>query len=253
MKKISLLFILFTLGTIFSFAQGGTPQQDAAREQAFRDSKQRAEDENYPRTQKVLVLKNKQSLAEEDKIKLAPPAEDLAKYEQFLNNKKAGIVKLTQFYDCDRRVININNDRCLNAPNTPGNGAKYSFTERSYFDTNDISLIREYFVAGGSLGLMINLGDVSLENVESSNEAKQLKKLKISQERTEWKPQFDKFFNGIEIGGKQFKNNSQIKLNNTYLLRSVKSKNFAFVDTTFAFSVIRKDADGSVVLIWKKI
>lgn len=253
MKKINILFIFLFLGVVFSFAQGGTPQQDAAREQAFRDSKQRAEDENYPRTQRVFVLKDKQSLAEADKLKLAPPAEDLAKYEQFLNNKKAGIVKLTQFYDCDRRVININNDRCLNAPNTPGNGALYSLTERSYFDLHDISLKREFLIAGGSLGLITNLGDVSLENIESSNEAKQLKKFKISQERSDWKPQFDNFFKGIEIGGKQFKNHSDIKLNNTYLLRSVKSKNFAFVDTTFAFRVIRKDADGSVVLIWKKI
>lgn len=251
-KSLSIVLVIF-VGSVVLLAQGGSPQQDAAREQAFRDSKQRAEDENYPRTQRVLVLKDKQSLAEADKIILAPPPEDLAEFEQFLKNKKAGIVKLTQFYDCDRRVINVNDDKCLNAPNTPGNGALYSLTERSYFDLHDISLKREFLIAGGSLGLITNLGDVSPENIESSNEAKQLKKFKISQERSDWKPQFDNFFKGIEIGGKQFKNHSGIKLNNTYLLRSVKSKNFAFVDTTFAVRVIRKEADGSVVLIWKKI
>lgn len=252
MKKVLLVVILLMFAAILSFAQGGTPQQDAAREQAFRDSKQRAEDEAYPRTERVMILKDKKNLSKKDRMTLAPPAEDLAKYEQFLKDKKAGIVKLTQFFDCDRRVININDDRCLNAPNTPGNGARYSFAERSYFEFPDISLVKEYFM-GAPLGLMVNLGNVPIENAESSNEAKDLKKFKISQERTDLDSQMKKFYYGVEIGGKEYKRDNLIKLENTYLIRTVQRKNFAFVDSIFAFRVIRKNADGSVVLIWKKI
>lgn len=60
--------------------------------------------------------------------------------------------------------------------------------------------------------------------------------------------------NGVEINGRLYKNNVVMKIDTTYLLRSVNySFERSFKEITVVFRVIRKDDDGSVVLIWKEL
>ena len=60
--------------------------------------------------------------------------------------------------------------------------------------------------------------------------------------------------NGVEINGRLYKNNVVMKIDTTYLLRSVNySFERSFKEISVVFRVIRKDDDGSVVLIWKEL
>ncbi len=258
MKKIALTVIHLLLGTNLLFGQGGTAEQDRAREQVFAETKGKVEDEEY-RKGRYIKSKSTTKLSAEDSAKLSPPLEDSARYAQFLNNKKTGIAKLLQSPICDRRVININDTKCLEAPQIIGNGSIYSFSERNHVDSLDIMLKgEELFVF--NLGLMTEFGDVALETFDFIKDAKALKKFSIKKEISEISIQKKQFAEGVEIASRIYKNRVSAKADTTYLLRSVKfryidgfGRGGMFSEIIVAFRVIRKDIDGSIILVWKEL
>jgi hypothetical protein len=57
-----------------------------------------------------------------------------------------------------------------------------------------------------------------------------------------------RFGQGTELDGVQAKRTLPVKLNSTYLMRSM---TFREADVLVAFKVVRIDSDGSVTLLWK--
>jgi len=257
LMKGVLLFSMFTL-TVSAFGQDdisvyGERRKEFDERNKILDSWVRNSENQRDTYKSGLPANNKLSKA--DIIKLTPPKEDLEKYAQFLKNRKTGIVKLLNLSDCDNRIVAINDTRCLEAPQIIGNGSIYSFSARSYLGSFDIRLSGENLSAGLT-GLMTDLGDLSLADFDFKQDTKALKNINIYQAGVQHK----RFVEGVEIGGRLYKNDVAFKTDTIYLLRSVKFRpmRYRFVrdkfeDTIVAFRVVRKDADGSVVLIWRKM
>jgi len=201
----------------------------------------------------------KKSLTKAEKARLAPSPEDLATYAQFLKKGKTGIVKLLNLSDCSNRIIDVNDQRCLEAPQITGMGSLYSFRSKSYLDIGsiDIRLANDKFsgVHPLSYSLFTELGGLSLEMVESKDAIPLRKRFPtvgdISQ-LVALKKQFDA---GVEINGRRFSSRIPVKLHTSYLFYSGRYAAFhrSIDEIIVAFRVVRKETDGSVVLLWRKL
>ncbi len=103
--------------------------------------------------------------------------------------------------------------------------------------------------------LFSELGDVSIETLDLTKDIQSLKKFAVTKDLSQFATQRKQFEAGVEIGGRFYKSLVPVKTDSTYLLLSGKYR-FAqktFDETMVVFRVIRKDADGSVVLIWKEL
>ncbi len=261
MKKIVLLFSIFTL-VISAFGQDdisvyGERRKEFDERNKILDAWVRNSENQRDTYKSGLPTNNKLSKA--DIIKLTPPKEDFEKYTQFLKNRKTGIVKLLDLSNCDNRIVAANDTRCLEVPQIIGNGSLYSFSARSYLNLRamDIRLEDEKFSVWYPLNyaLFSELGDVPLETLNLTEEIRALKQFVITKDVSKIAAQKKHFEKGVNIGGRLFTGEATVQNETTYLLRSGKYQLMqrAFEETIVAFRVIRKDADGSVVLIWRKM
>jgi hypothetical protein len=201
----------------------------------------------------------KNSLTKSEKARLAPAPEDLAKYAQFLKKGNTGIVKLLNLSDCSNRIIDVNDRRCLEGPQITGMGSLYSFRAKSYLETGliDIRLSDDRFSGGYPLSysLFTELGDLSLETVELKDETPLRKRFSAAgdiSQLTALKKQFD---DGVEIKGRRFSSSIPVKGQTSYLFYSGVYNGFrrSYDEIIVAFRVVRKEDDGSVVLLWRKL
>lgn len=146
--------------------------------------------------------------------------------------------------------------------NTPGNtglsirggGSYYSFSRRTheYGFGSDIQLAHGHLLtgfAGSDYGLMVNLGDVPLENVDLSlTEANVLASYKPAPELEQARQEYRRVAQGTEIDGLAVKSRLPLGSNSTYLLRAL---NYRSSDVLVAFRVVRVDSDGSATILWK--
>ena len=185
-----------------------------------------------------------------EKSYLAPAEDDQLQYAEFLRTPNSGLVRLlprekfdTESYTDQTRAIV-----------TRGGGAYYSFTKlrHEYGFATDIELAQNQFTvgfAGLDYGFLTNLGDVPLENLSVESSAVALfAAYKPPHEEPLVRAEQMRFGQGSEIEGVQAKRNMPVKLNSTYLLRSM---TFREADVLVAFRVVRIDSDGSVTLLWK--
>jgi hypothetical protein len=168
-------------------------------------------------------------LATLEKQFLAPSAEDQASYAEFLNQPDTGLIRLLPREKYD--TANLKEEK--KSITIPGGGAYYSFARltHEYGYGSDIELARGMLISGftgGHSGSLINLGDIPLETVSldmpAAKELANVSNKKPSQSRV------------------------PLKLNSTYLLRSVDS---APSDILVAFKVVRIDSDESAIILWK--
>lgn len=185
-----------------------------------------------------------------EKTYLAPAEEDQVQYAAFIHAPDSGLVRLlprekfdTEAYtDRDRAIV------------TRGGGAYYSFTKLSheYGYATDIELGGNQFTvgfAGLDYGFLTNLGDLPLENVGIGTPAFVLfANYKPPREEPLVRAEQMRFAQGSELDGVQAKRTLPVKLNSTYLMRSM---TFREADVLVAFKVVRIDSDGSVTLLWK--
>jgi hypothetical protein len=149
-----------------------------------------------------------------------------------------------------------------------GGGAYYSFTRKTheYGYGSDIELqmyhpndyapsMTEYMFrtgfAGADYGFIGALGDVPIEEVTLDHDRLKVladyrppsaePKARLEQRRSS---------DGISKNGDTYKNGAPAILNHTYALRSI---NYGRSDVLVAFRVVRKDSDGSVVILWKML
>ena len=161
---------------------------------------------------------------------LSPSEEDQATHAEFLSQPDTGLIRLlprekydTETFKENRKSITIR-----------GGGAYYSFAglTHEYGHGSDIELANGKLITGftgGHSGSFVNLGDIPLEAVNLETPA--VKELATNV---------------------QLKKTSQstvpLKLNSTYLLRSVDS---APSDVLVALKVVRIDNDESAIILWK--
>lgn len=139
---------------------------------------------------------------------------------------------------------------------TRGGGSYYSFVRKSqeYGRGSDIGLEQGYLkvgFAGADYGFIYDLGEEArLENVtKDTNEAFFL----VSYKPPSNEPDVRKEQRGAgeyEINGLKYKNRVPSVVGHTYLLRSI---SFEDSDVLVAFTVKRKDTDGSLIILWRVI
>ena len=168
-------------------------------------------------------------LATLEKQFLSPSEEDQASHAEFLNQPDTGLIRLLPREKYDAATFKENNKSLT----IQGGGAYYSFVRltHEYGYGSDIELAKGMLMTGftgGHSGSLINLGDIPLETVSLETPAAK------------------------ELANVQIKKTSQsqvpLKLNSTYLLRSVDS---APSDVLVAFKVVRIDSDESAIILWK--
>ncbi len=260
--KLVILFSTFLSLFVISFGQDIAVYEQQRRvideSQKVLDRVVKTSENQRERPKSGLPSRNRK-LSKTDIAKLTPPQEDFDRYKEFLKQKKTGIVKLLQQSNCDHRIINVNDAKCLEAIQIVGNGSRYSFDKRSYVDSVSINigLIGENFSVWHffNYGLITELGDISLETFDLSKDLKSLKVFAGIKNNSQIAAQRKQFEEGIEINGRLYKSNVLVKIDAAYLLRSDRyvPAYRSFEENIIVFKVIRKETDGSVVLIWKEL
>jgi hypothetical protein len=137
-----------------------------------------------------------------------------------------------------------------------GDGAYYSFTRRTheYGRGSDIELQDGRFsvgFAGADFGLIVSLGDAPLESVSAATAGiGPLLEFSAPAEPAQARDLYVRSAAGFEVDGRVYKREVQAQVNNTYALRSVV---YGESDVLVAFRVVRKDTDGSHILLWKML
>jgi len=208
----------------------------------------------------------------EQKRRLQPDAQDLARHADFLRQPRTGIVRLMPDLGCMENVNILKADAvCLDyVPES----SYYSFREKEHTIEMlaDIRLKNNYLITDGVLahGILVNLGEIELERVAPTSEGLQfLSNFTPDPQGWEAQKQFIQLIRGVRIGGYEYKKAQPLVENATYGLRVVAYRGSIYrsfrgyrfnvlegdkrIDITLAFRVIRKEADGSAVLLWKEI
>jgi len=210
----------------------------------------------------------------EELLAISPNVEDTQKYAGFLRQPNTGLIKLAIDAGCSENTkIVVATPECLKYT-MPGAGSSYSFRTENYRlrQLADIIYIDNSFQSAGVLlhGIFVKIGDVPLEKVNL--QTKGLKFLVDFQPEADddKKREFDKRISeGFFIDGFQYRRGLSAVENTTYILRSIaydgvykrvaqgisynELKYDKRADIIVAFRVVRKDSDGSVTILWKKL
>ena len=187
-------------------------------------------------------------LAELEKKVIAVSDRDREEFAAFLSQPKTGMIRLLP-----REMYDGNSKRALAIR---GGGAYYSFAHSTheYGRGSDISLEQgslKVGFAGADYGLLLNLGDVSLDQVMGDHVAtRALLDYTPPIKEGDVRGESRKLWQGIELSGFNFQSRVEAKISNTYLLRSI---SIDTSDTLIAFRVVRQDTDGSIILLFKVI
>ena len=171
---------------------------------------------------------------------------DRQEFAAFLNQPETGVIRLLP-----REMYDGNSKRRLAIS---GGGAYYSFFLKTheYGRGSDIELQQDYLsvgFAGADYGLIVNLGDVSLDQVAGDHVAtRALMDYTPPIKEADIRAEARKLWKGIELSGFNFTSRVPAKVSNTYLLRSISIDDS---DTLTVFRVTRKDTDGSLILVYK--
>jgi hypothetical protein len=185
----------------------------------------------------------REQIKSREAILLAPSDEDRKTYAEFLAQPRTGLIRL------------LPRERWMGKLSTSGDGALYSFVRltHDYGFGSDIMLEQDQFrvgFAGADFGFMVNMGNVPLETVTEEAEAMQfMTSFKTPSAEPEARKAYRQFGSeGQQAGTWSYKSTLPVFVNNTYALRSV---NYDRSDVLVVFRVVRKDFDGSAVLLWK--
>lgn len=195
---------------------------------------------------KELETKRAELAALEQKI-LAVADSDRSEFAAFLSEPQTGIFRLLP-----REVYMGNTKRGLAHP---GGGALYSFVKATHAPDPvgyDIQLdqgILSVGFAGADYGLIVNLGDTSLDQMVPEHAAvRALLDYTPAIVEADARSTYFKVGSGMDVSGVVFKSRVPAKVSNTYLLRSIMYNDS---DIAVAFRVTRKDTDGSLIIIYK--
>lgn len=214
-------------------------------------------------------------LQDDARRKLAPTDEEKKAYGDFLKLPNSGLLRFAPEADCTRILDVTNPDtKCLNHY-LPGKALAYSFRKPNYAHRAyaDIERSGEVFVASGTLilGLITSLDDEPINDVGPENSlVKALAEFHPAMTLDQAAEQERMVTRGISIGGHMFRKIAAINESTTYLMRSVayraKVSNLPKTekprgsinedergDVIVVFRVLRKDADGNYLVLWRQL
>ncbi|MDT5123227.1 MAG: hypothetical protein QOC96_2709 [Acidobacteriota bacterium] len=183
-------------------------------------------------------------LKEIEKQYIPPAPEDRAAFASFLQQPGTGIMRLLPREKFDGFLA------------MRGGGAYYSFTRltNDYNYGSDIGLEQGYLsvgFAGADFGMLTSLGSVTLDEVKPELPAVEyLTTFNTPTKESEARVQQRQVGNGYTINGVAYQNRLPAHVNHTYVLRSI---NYRESDILVAFRVVRRDADGSLIIVWKML
>jgi hypothetical protein len=270
-----LSFFIILLGITSASAQYTNPSREEERrqrvERARREEMDRARrDIQIPRYRPAYKPPDfySKKMTEAQKKLLAVSSEDRAAFASFLRQSDTGIVRLLPQgkYESD---FTVKADR---SPDDVlpirGGGAFYSFTEKTHSlgPWSEIGLQDDKLITGfasASLGLITSIGDAPLETISLSSPGVEYLAGFVPPARyIEAYEQDRNNLKGIAAGSYTYQSVYPAVANTTYVLRSTayhrQPRNPLVVqypgsDVLIAFRIIRKDADGSVVILWKRL
>jgi hypothetical protein len=184
----------------------------------------------------------REQIAAKEKVFLAPSAQDLAAFEEFLRQPDTGMIRIMPSEKYDRNLF------------TRGGGAFYSFNRLTHDYTYgaDILLTQGTLragLAGANFGFLVLLGDVPIEAVTVEHPGVRfLDTFKAPSAEPEAREQYRRAGTGFEAEGFAYRSSLPATVNRTYVVRSV---NYDLSDLLIALRVTRQDSDGSLILAWK--
>jgi hypothetical protein len=226
-KSLPLLVVLLAFSSIDVCAQSA-PREDLLKEIAAKRAElQRLEDQF-----------------------LSPADEDRAAFKGFLSQPDTGLIRLlprdvyeSEVYKKNQKTLTIR-----------GGGAYYSFAKltHEYGYGSDLSLESGYLAvgfAGADYGLMIELGDVALDEISIDHPSvRSLADYAAPRQESQARAEHLQTYAGLIRDGATYKSRLPVKIGPTFLLRSI---NYDYTDVLVAFRVVRKDTDGSLIIAWK--
>lgn len=192
-------------------------------------------------------------LALVEKQILETSKQDSLAYADFLQQSDTGIFRLLPREKYDEDALRPLSKAGLTIR---GGGAFYSFTRLSH-DYNhgpQIGLERGHLSTsfiGADYGLLASLGDVPLIAVTVEHPTVQfMAAYESANEELLARSEYKRFGTGLSIDGVSYKTRQPATIDNSYILRSI---HYTDSDVLIAFRVIRKDSDGSLVIVWKML
>jgi hypothetical protein len=287
-------FVLVLLSALPIIAQTGQTEQQIqqAREQTIRDAAARGTQEkgferlrnisnrsprsiSLVRRKQGVFIKYKPALTAADIQAVQVHEEDLQRFNDFLQLPKTGIVRIHSADVCtpNKNIIQAESS-CPN--NVAGKATGYSFRLDDYnFQAySDIFFSKNTFSAPGifTIGIFSRLGDnAEIGSLTTSSEGvKQLVELNAPESRDDVKRLLYLMKTGAQVAGRIYKSSVPVKINETYVLRSIAYRGEALKkiehgfkinvldsdersDVLIVFRPVRKHDDGSVTLIWKEL
>ncbi len=290
MKKIIVAAVLLTsFFSAVSYAQSSEEvrrqilKEDREREQRAAQQRQRDEELGFGRSSRETA---KQRIAREaveniyrkptsEELELiAPNKSDAEKHAEFLKQKNTGLIKLVADTGCADNPYVLDAAAKCQKYTMPGAGASYSFRFENYRIPKlaDLTLKNGFFLTSGTSlqGILVKLGDVSLETVNLQSEGLQfIKNFKPEKDYEKVSRWSEKINRGIKADGFLYDSSSPVAENATYALRVIAYKGKiprsvqGFVydeaawdkrkDMIIAFRVVRVDQAGSVTILWKEL
>ncbi|HEX9919335.1 MAG TPA: hypothetical protein VGA87_09220 [Pyrinomonadaceae bacterium] len=199
----------------------------------------------------------------EHKQRLYPSAAERASFAAMLRDDGTGLMRLLPYTGCvvDPRILDVRGSCLDQVPPISGGGSFYSFRARKHQRAyaSDIVLRDGLFNVGfmnHTLGLLTTLGDVPLDAVTLQSDAvRPFLKLAPAQTLAETEREFKRSRAWLEVPKHSYGATAPARPNTTYVLRSIafdpgRSK---LSDVLVAFRVTRKDADGAVTIVWKRL
>jgi hypothetical protein len=244
------LLLLLLIAPLSSLAQSQIPYETPNRD-AIMNTEGRPE--GAPRHGPP----KKPRLSKEAKAALAPPDDLKLAYKDFLEQKDTGLVKLLPPKEKKERMMVSAENPTAYIPFRDG-GSSYSFSNRKHGDefvSTELRLgkfkydYKTFLGAGGYIGFITKLGDVALEDVTvDRKEAKFLVDL-VAPNKEQAAQQYQGMsVSGSEIDGVFYRNWAWAEENTTYLQRTI---DYDRADLIVAFRTVRKEPDGSFVILWK--
>lgn len=178
---------------------------------------------------------------------LAPAEEDRAAYAEFLQQPHTGLIRLLPREVYESEVYKKN----VKGLTIRGGGAYYSFARltHEYGQGSDIGLEAGY-LSMPDYGMLTKLGDLSIEEITLEHPgARFIAAYNPPGEESKARLEYQRFGDpGAIIDNELYQRRVPVEVNKTYLLRSI---SYDRSDVLVTFRVIRKDSDGSVIIVWK--
>ena len=195
---------------------------------------------------------------------LAVAHEDLQTYAAFLRAPDTGAFRLLPFFP-RRKVVSANSPDIGWRAGFSAYASEYSFAKKKHghgvngwgtasFGWAELRLRSGLFRTGvmdQSLGLLIKLGDVPLEEVTTSTPGVgELIQLVPPANEAAKVELYRKLFTGYRVHGFRYASGMVAQVNTTYVLRSILNKR---VDHLVAFRVVRLSEAEGVTIVWKRL